>query len=304
MITAVLRQHRERCLKWVRLAGSYLRCRRRLVYLGTTGLLAAILAMPFSAALTSQRTVSNRIADENGSPFPEDSLPTDDGLLYVHQKLMQTTVSNSGAPVLRFVDCRHYAEAHTKVVQVGVTPDGRPMFRFVAGNYCLFTATAAASAGPKSVELNLPSIREDTPRPVKNAKFETKRINGGLTPYQRYACEKFGTACGIALAIQAAENPSGECEIYHYNSNGTLDWGYFQINTVHLRRPGVNLRDLLDCKKNIDYAYQLFRESGFEPWTTYTTGEYQRFLSPRRTLPTLPVASGLLISSRPLLRSE
>lgn len=100
-----------------------------------------------------------------------------------------------------------------------------------------------------------------------------------LTAYQQYACRKFGSACRVALAIQRAENPQGKCEIYHYNTDGTLDWGYFQINTVHLKRPGLNLRDLLDCKANIDFAYQLWIEShGFTPWSTYNSGLYRRFL--------------------------
>jgi hypothetical protein len=99
-----------------------------------------------------------------------------------------------------------------------------------------------------------------------------------LTAYQQYACNKFGPACRIALAVQRAENPRGACEIYHYNFDGTLDWGYFQINTVHLKRAGVNLRDLLDCKANIDFAYQLYTERGFEPWTTFNSGAYRRFL--------------------------
>ena len=99
-----------------------------------------------------------------------------------------------------------------------------------------------------------------------------------LTAYQQYACNKFGPACRVALAVQRAENPRGACEIYHYNSDGTLDWGYFQINTVHLKRAGVNLRDLLDCKANIDFAYVLYRERGFEPWTTYTSGSYRKYL--------------------------
>jgi hypothetical protein len=86
------------------------------------------------------------------------------------------------------------------------------------------------------------------------------------------------SACRIALAVQRAENPRGACEIYHYNTDGTLDWGYFQINTVHLKRPGLNLRDLLDCRANIDFAYQLYTERGFEPWTTYTSGAYKRYL--------------------------
>jgi hypothetical protein len=100
-----------------------------------------------------------------------------------------------------------------------------------------------------------------------------------LTAYQQYACAKFGPACRLALAIQRAENPQGKCEIYHYNTDGTLDWGYFQINTVHLKRPGLNLRDLLDCKTNIDFAYQLYVEKhGFTPWSTYNKGMYKRFL--------------------------
>ncbi|HVN04577.1 MAG TPA: hypothetical protein VMT86_09185 [Bryobacteraceae bacterium] len=99
-----------------------------------------------------------------------------------------------------------------------------------------------------------------------------------LTAYQQYACNKFGPACRIALAVQRAENPHGACEIYHYNTDGTLDWGYFQINTVHLKRAGVNLRDLLDCKANIDFAYKLYTERGFEPWTTFNSGAYRQFL--------------------------
>ena len=99
-----------------------------------------------------------------------------------------------------------------------------------------------------------------------------------LTAYQQYACNKFGPACRVALAIQRAENPRGACEIYHYNSDGTLDWGYFQINTVHLKRVGLNLRDLLDCRANIDFAFQLYRERGFQPWSTYNNGAYRKFL--------------------------
>ncbi len=101
-----------------------------------------------------------------------------------------------------------------------------------------------------------------------------------LTAYQQYACRKFGKACRTALAIQRAENPQGKCEIYHYNTDGTLDWGYFQINTVHLRRPGVVLRDLLDCRANIDFAFQLYQEQrGFTAWSTFNSGAYRRYLT-------------------------
>ena len=112
----------------------------------------------------------------------------------------------------------------------------------------------------------------------ETAEAQADQFGHRLTAYQQYACNKFGSVCRIALAVQRAENPRGACEIYHYNSDGTLDWGYFQINTVHLKRPGLNLRDLLDCKANIDFAFQLYRERGFEPWTTYTSGAYRQYL--------------------------
>ena len=119
------------------------------------------------------------------------------------------------------------------------------------------------------------ALREKT-ADAQEAQFDQRHP---LTAYQQYACNKFGSACRVALAIQRAENPQGKCEIYHYNTDGTLDWGYFQINTVHLKRPGLNLRDLLDCKANIDFAYQLYIErGGFTPWSTYNNGLYRRFL--------------------------
>lgn len=87
---------------------------------------------------------------------------------------------------------------------------------------------------------------------------------------------------GWPWRYSGAENPKGLCEIYDYNSGSTLDWGYFQINTVHLERPGVNLRNLLDCKANLDFAYLLYQERGFAPWTTYNSGAYLKFLHDTR----------------------
>jgi hypothetical protein len=114
--------------------------------------------------------------------------------------------------------------------------------------------------------------------PAEAGAAQADQFGRRLTAYQQYACNKFGSACRIALAVQRAENPRGACEIYHYNSDGTLDWGYFQINTVHLKRAGMNLRNLLDCKANIDFAYKLYTERGFEPWTSFTSGAYRQFL--------------------------
>jgi hypothetical protein len=142
-----------------------------------------------------------------------------------------------------------------------------------------FHATYAVSLqSPVRIRFEWPLViarRTDTP----DAYAAQTDQSHPLTAYQQYACRKFGPACRVALAIQRAENPQGKCEIYHYNSDGTLDWGYFQINTVHLQRPGLVLRDLLDCRANIDFAYLLYTEHhGFSPWSTYNSGAYRKFL--------------------------
>lgn len=131
---------------------------------------------------------------------------------------------------------------------------------------------------PLRVRLQWPVVIAAKTSKTDTSQAQADQMGHRLTAYQQYACNKFGSACRIALAVQRAENPRGDCEIYHYNSDGTLDWGYFQINTVHLKRVGVNLRGLLDCKANIDFAYQLYTESGFQPWSTYNSGAYRRFL--------------------------
>lgn len=131
---------------------------------------------------------------------------------------------------------------------------------------------------PLRVHLQWPLVIAPKASAENTAEAQADQLGHRLTAFQQYACNKFGSACRIALAVQRAENPRGDCEIYHYNTDGTLDWGYFQINTVHLKRAGVNLRDLLSCKANIDFAYQLYTERGFSPWSTYNSGAYQRFL--------------------------
>jgi len=142
----------------------------------------------------------------------------------------------------------------------------------------LLTDYTVTLRSPIRILLQSPLVIAVRMLPDESRAAQADQAGHRLTAFQQYACNKFGSDCRLALAIQRAENPRGECEIYHYNSDGTLDWGYFQINTVHLKRPGVNLRGLLDCRANIDFAYQLYTERGFEPWTTYRDGAYRKFL--------------------------
>jgi hypothetical protein len=147
-----------------------------------------------------------------------------------------------------------------------------------AGAAVLFSQYTVTLRSPLRVRLQSPLVVAPRQSAEESGEAQADQFGHRLTAYQQYACNKFGPACRIALAVQRAENPRGDCEIFHYNTDGTLDWGYFQINTVHLKRAGVNLRDLLDCKANIDFAYKLYGERGFQPWSTYNNGAYQQFL--------------------------
>lgn len=108
-----------------------------------------------------------------------------------------------------------------------------------------------------------------------------------LTPDQQYLCNKFGTNCKTALAIQKAENGSGKCDVINWsNKNQSLDIGYMQVNTLYVDANKVKPSQLFDCKTNIDFAYQIFLNwggakdpaKGFGAWSTFNNNAYKKYL--------------------------
>jgi hypothetical protein len=81
----------------------------------------------------------------------------------------------------------------------------------------------------------------------------------------------------IAVAVALAES-RGNAEAEHHDSDGSTDYGLWQINTVH--------SDLLSRYKwwlpidNARMAFEVFVEAGYRwtPWSTYTSGEYRKYL--------------------------
>ena len=108
-------------------------------------------------------------------------------------------------------------------------------------------------------------------------------VGGNIARFINHSCQPncyIHIKDGIIWIRASRTIRKGEELSYHYNTDGSLDWGYFQINTVHLERPGLNLRDLLDCKANIDFAHQLYLEKGgFTPWSTFKNGRYRQFMA-------------------------
>lgn len=87
----------------------------------------------------------------------------------------------------------------------------------------------------------------------------------------------FGKDAAMALAISHAENGTRQCDRFHVNNDKSIDAGVFQINSIHMTK-GYTLKDLTDCKKNIEIAKQLYDKQGWTPWTTFKNKSYLKFL--------------------------
>ena len=87
----------------------------------------------------------------------------------------------------------------------------------------------------------------------------------------------FGKDADLAIRVSWAENGSRKCDrVSPMNTNGTYDYGVFQINSVHMKK-GYTEADLTDCLRNIQIAYEIFKRQGFEPWVAYRNGNWKRY---------------------------
>ena len=96
-----------------------------------------------------------------------------------------------------------------------------------------------------------------------------------------YICEKFGPAyCVTALAVAKAESGMRE-DALNINTNGTIDLGIFQINSIHYKKDGCKLKDVVTAERNIDCAYSIWLSHGksFSPWVAYNNGNYLAHLT-------------------------
>lgn len=98
----------------------------------------------------------------------------------------------------------------------------------------------------------------------------------GLTGIEKEICQRFGTECKMALAVSQAENGSRQCDYVNKNKNRTVDVGLFQINTLHFDK--YSQRQLVDCGTNLNAAWELYQDQGWNPWVAYLNGSYKKFL--------------------------
>lgn len=94
----------------------------------------------------------------------------------------------------------------------------------------------------------------------------------------------------IATAIALAES-SGDTDVTHVNSDGSTDYGVWQINSVHADLlAGHNWRD------PADNAAMMFSISNggtnWKPWSTYKSGAYLKHMAEASATPDTSVTGG------------
>ena len=97
-------------------------------------------------------------------------------------------------------------------------------------------------------------------------------------------------------AIALAESGGNTGAVSSPNTNGTVDYGLVQINSIHFGN-GITQAQALSPFSSLNYALKLSNGgTNFQPWTTFNTGAYEKYLqgaspSPAGGSVNTPVAS-------------
>lgn len=104
------------------------------------------------------------------------------------------------------------------------------------------------------------------------AKVETE------TTTEAKVCEAFGVEnCKIAVAIMKAES-GGKVGAFNSNTNGSVDIGLFQINSVHFDKVSCSLQEVATEDGNIACALSIYKTSGWSPWVAFNSGAFKQFV--------------------------
>ena len=125
------------------------------------------------------------------------------------------------------------------------------------------------------MQVRLPFRIEDRKPLVVLEVKKIEVIEGLDTDIEKYICDKWGVVeCRTALAIAEAES-NLDCNAYNTNTDGSVDLSIFQLNSVHLKKGGEwTLENMSNCKKNVDLAYEMWLEQGWEPWSAFLNESY------------------------------
>lgn len=92
--------------------------------------------------------------------------------------------------------------------------------------------------------------------------------------------QKYDWDSYTAQAIMRAEN--GACNPTKDNAglnwDGSVDYGLFQVNSIHAEMVGGDLERLRDPETNVRIAHQIYVAAGWTAWSTFKSGAYLKYL--------------------------
>jgi hypothetical protein len=95
------------------------------------------------------------------------------------------------------------------------------------------------------------------------------------TSAEKKICETWGVYdCKTAIAVAKHEGLNHPADDFNINRNGTIDVGYFRINSVHFGQTGCSLTEVATEDGNINCAYKLWKEQGWNIWVAYLNESY------------------------------
>lgn len=102
----------------------------------------------------------------------------------------------------------------------------------------------------------------------------------------------------IAAAVALAESGGNERAVSKPNTNGTIDRGAWQINSVHSAI--LKTGDPLVLADNARMAYAVWKSQGWNAWTTYKTGAYMSKMPKDTATPTTATTPATAQDTGPL----
>ncbi len=98
-----------------------------------------------------------------------------------------------------------------------------------------------------------------------------------ITPCEQYKSiiRQYDWDSDIAIAIMLAES-SCDAEVVNWKDKHATcigSAGLFQIGCIN-----APIEEMQNPRKNIEFAYKLYKERGWKPWGAYTNGSYKKHL--------------------------
>ncbi len=106
-------------------------------------------------------------------------------------------------------------------------------------------------------------------------KIASSQVAGRCEEF-RELVEKYPWNSKVMLAIARAEsNCNPRSDNSGLNTNGTYDYGLFQINSIH----GHSRSILANPAKNTEIAFKIWQSQGYRAWAAYNNGSYLKFMN-------------------------